>query len=165
MNITIETNKNDFLTDNDKIDIMNYIKEAYNNRKNIISKAKHKASTIGFDSHKIAMHLMSVYGHNKAIQAYIKSYIFKILDNKIESKKQLLIYKAYILALKNYTKVNGKKDLTPIKSLINSINEIENLKPIDQLVLKNRISLIYINGIFEGFEYENNPDFYFTKGV
>ena len=34
----------------DKKDIMNYIEQAFENRKNITSKAKHKSSSIGFDS-------------------------------------------------------------------------------------------------------------------
>ena len=49
MNITIEKIENDFLTEYDKKDIMNYIEQAFENRKNINSKVKHKTSAIGFD--------------------------------------------------------------------------------------------------------------------
>ena len=99
MNITIEKIENDFLTEYDKKDIMNYIEQAFENRKNINSKVKHKSSAIGFDSFKITSHLLEKYGDNKAIKAFIKYYIFKIMGNSIESKKQYIIYKTYVYKL------------------------------------------------------------------
>ena len=165
MNITIETNKNDFLTENEKIDIMNYIKEAYSNRKHIASKAKDKASSIGFDSNKITNHLLEIYGNNKAIQAYIKSFIFNVLGYAIESRKQFLLYKTYVVAKVNYNCTKTKNLNVVIKSIANQIDEIEGLKNIAKLKLKNRLSLLYIHYVFEGFEYSISPEFYQTKGV
>ena len=91
MNITIEKTENDFLTEYDKKDIMNYIEQAFENRKNITSKAKHKSSSIGFDSFKITNHLLEKYGDNKAIKAFIKYYILfmKLVILKFQLKKYL----------------------------------------------------------------------------
>tara|TARA_R110002012_G_scaffold317891_1_gene535161 strand:- start:249 stop:788 length:540 start_codon:yes stop_codon:yes gene_type:complete len=163
MNITIETTENDFLTDNEKIDIMNYIKEAYNNRKHIASKAKDKASTIGFDSNKITNHLLDIYGNNKAIQAYIKSFIFKVLGYAIESRKQFLLYKTYVIAKINHPRNLKDYDIKTITNIKTQIDEIEGLKNIDKLKLKNHLSLLYIHYVFEGFEYSISPEFYQTK--
>ena len=160
MNITIEKIENDFLTEYDKKDIMNYIEQAFENRKNITSKAKHKSSSIGFDSFKITNHLLEKYGDNKAIKAFIKYYIFKIMGNSIESKKQYIIYKTYVLTkITKYTYRNDEMKLNNHKAFKLFLNEIEEYYCLPSIPpsFKSKLINIYFNCFYDGFD--NNPNF------
>ena len=160
MNITIEKIENDFLTEYDKKDIMNYIEQAFENRKNITSKAKHKSSSIGFDSFKITNHLLEKYGDNKAIKAFIKYYIFKIMGNSIESKKQYIIYKTYVLSkITKYTYRNDEIKLNNHKAFKLFLNEIEEYYCLPSIhpSFKSKLINVYFNCFYDGFD--NNPNF------
>ena len=160
MNITIEKIENDFLTEYDKKDIMNYIEQAFENRKNINSKVKHKSSAIGFDSFKITSHLLEKYGDNKAIKAFIKYYIFKIMGNSIESKKQYIIYKTYVLSkITKYTYRNDEIKLNNHKAFKLFLNEIEEYYCLPSIhpSFKSKLINIYFNCFYDGFD--NNPNF------
>ena len=160
MNITIEKTENDFLTEYDKKDIMNYIEQAFENRKNINSKVKHKSSAIGFDSFKITSHLLEKYGDNKAIKAFIKYYIFKIMGNSIESKKQYIIYKTYVLSkITKYTYRNDEIKLNNHKAFKLFLNEIEEYYCLPSIhpSFKSKLINVYFNCFYEGFD--NNPNF------
>ena len=160
MNITIEKIENDFLTEYDKKDIMNYIEQAFENRKNINSKVKHKSSAIGFDSFKITSHLLEKYGDNKAIKAFIKYYIFKIMGNSIESKKQYIIYKTYVLSkITKYTYRNDEIKLNNHKAFKLFLNEIEEYYCLPSIhpSFKSKLINVYFNCFYEGFD--NNPNF------
>ena len=160
MNITIEKIENDFLTEYDKKDIMNYIEQAFENRKNINSKVKHKSSAIGFDSFKITSHLLEKYGDNKAIKAFIKYYIFKIMGNSIESKKQYIIYKTYVLSkITKYTYRNDEIKLNNHKAFKLFLNEIEEYYCLPSIhpSFKSKLINVYFNCFYDGFD--NNPNF------
>ena len=89
MNITIEKIENDFLTEYDKKDIMNYIEQAFENRKNITSKAKHKSSSIGFDSFKITNHLLEKYGEIKLLRHLLNIIFLKLWEIVLKVKSNI----------------------------------------------------------------------------